>query len=223
MGMIDKAYWGKFVGEVNRVLRTRYDRDGLTPDEEVKLAAHVEEFEAAGDKVWDGTRGEHYAKWLMNVVEKAKNYSKTYTSFSGADIMYVCNRKIVGEVQQIFWKIHYPQSFFERTDKPLHGRIITTVYNGETGFEKAVRSGSGRLEIAKIFQNEYGQRALELFVEPQLLERSGGTCVDMTMVEDEYLFVAKDILRFVIPEGMPTYLDDMSLNPDLFTLPHEIS
>lgn len=209
-----------FIDEVNGELY-KMGHQGLTFQQEEAVVKQWYDDEPAGN-VWDGTRGQHYAKWVVrNFIGEPKTdvpeepgpqrTITAFTSFGGADAIFCVNRQPVGEIEGIKWS----QLFHCYNRPPIDAIMRVTVFDRETPVQTAIEAGP--IELAVVFANEYGQRMLEVYDEPVFEARTGGVSVDMTHQVDDYHFKAMSVKRYRIPEDMPFTLDSGEYNSEIFT------
>lgn len=107
------------------------------------------------------------------------NYTKTFTSFSGADIIVAMGNKIIGEVQSIEYRK-------DIKNKEVVGEVVCTLFDREPFDASTVSS------ITMAYLNEYGQSFYRCFDDVTFLYEYGGATIDDITSEIKYTFRAKD-------------------------------
>lgn len=122
---------------------------------------------------------------------------RTYTSYSGADLVVTVDNKVVGELTNIRWyKPH--KEFIEQLDhsdyydKDLAMKKPVTVLAEFAIFDKdAFGEGLNDATIVMTYANEYGQSSYRAIHGVQSLYETGGTSVDDITI-DGYMILAAD-------------------------------
>lgn len=113
---------------------------------------------------------------------------KTYTSYSGADMMVIVNGDIVGEVMSILWKEDLQSGTYT-------GYIDSMIFEDEPLIKQALRKTNAQagttLHIA--LGNEFGQKTMIEFVDVMFVDRVGKLDVDTAHLEERYTFTANDM------------------------------
>lgn len=127
-------------------------------------------------------------------------YTKTFASFSGADMIASFDGNIIGEVQAVRWE----QELGTYSTGEVKGVIECAVFDRESleAYENK------EFDILIRFMNEYGQSKLEFIKGVRLKSKKGGASVDDICQVAVYTFQALDAI--VISEISPSAKENLS-------------
>lgn len=115
---------------------------------------------------------------------------RTYTSYSGADIMTFFNGSIIGEVQAI----HYEENLNATDDPPFDGYIEVAVFNSEPEIRRLIQKGIGNQDLKLLFANEHGDKMSVRFDNLVFTKRIGGFSIDNIVSTERYCFHCDDVI-----------------------------
>lgn len=125
----------------------------------------------------------------------AKEYSKTFTSFGGSDVIAVLNNTVVGEWQGYDY-IETLGWVYDDNGNPTHknkfqGHMDVVVFD-RTTFRDLLKKEDN--EFTLLFGNEYGQKCVVEFKNIIFTHRKGGVSVDNITMQEKYFFTSDDIV-----------------------------
>lgn len=114
-----------------------------------------------------------------------EQYTKTFTSFGGADAVTSFDGKVIGELQGVKWTKHLNKL----VSPVVEGVITATVFDNDPLLAYEGRT----FNILTQYMSKYGERRLEFIREAHLETKSGGISVDDITTEVVYTFKATDV------------------------------
>ena len=127
-------------------------------------------------------------------------YTKTFTSFSGADMIMSFDGKVIGELQAVKWE--------KTLDAFAGGGVKGTIHCPVSDSDPILDFEGKKFDILIRFMNEYGQSKIEFIKGVRLKTKQGGASVDDCYQQSGYTFEAQDAI--VIADGMKTAQENMS-------------
>lgn len=148
------------------------------------------------------------------------SFLRTYTSYSGADLVVTVNGKVIGELTNVRWyKPH--QEFIDQLknsdyyDKDLAIKKPVTVLAEFAIFDKdAFGDGLKDADIVLTYANEYGQSSYRAIHGVQSLYETGGTSVDDILTEG-YMILAADKVTELKPGVLTKQQEEDMKNYDI--------
>lgn len=126
----------------------------------------------------------------MESTTKSEEYSRTFTSFSGADYIAVLNNKVIGEFQGYNFKETLGVILDENGDRTSKRKFIGVmqicVFDCEPVFREILKPEGN--EFTLFFGNEYGQRGVIEFENIEFTERHGGVAIDDIVMTERYIY-----------------------------------
>lgn len=118
-----------------------------------------------------------------------ETYMKSYTSFSGADMVPTLNGQVIGEV----YEVKFEENLVNPEDiwYPITGYVDVCIFDKDT-FRQTLLPVNNEFVLSAA--NEYGQSMMIDFNSIIFLKREGGIAVDNAMMMERYSFKAKEVL-----------------------------
>lgn len=106
----------------------------------------------------------------------AEQYTKSFSSFGGSDILFSINGRVIGEFQSISWK--------QNKGSSVRGTIHFSL------FDRVPVDFEEQGDIFIRYLNEYGQCMLQVLKNAVFTAQVGGANIDMASAEVSYEFMA---------------------------------
>jgi hypothetical protein len=127
---------------------------------------------------------EREEKVITNISEvkvEPSKYTKTFTSFSGADMVIYLDNKVIGEAQEVKWE----KDLTGGRTWPIKGELICTLFDREP-----LQLEDKDYEILITYLNDYGQGMVEEFSGIRFHRMRGGMSIDSICGVVTYEFTA---------------------------------
>lgn len=127
-------------------------------------------------------------------------YTRTFTSFSGADMIPILDGSVIGELSSITWEknvesyMHGGGNSFG-SDK-VRGTMTATIFT-----KNPLQQFEGKkFDMLCYYTNEFGQSMLEFVKGVHLVKTMGGMSVDTIASEIHYEYAAEDFVTVSEPD-----------------------
>lgn len=121
------------------------------------------------------------------------SYTRTFTSFSGCDLIPVLNDTVIGEWHGYEYKeklgVVLDKDGFPTKSKLFSGHMDISIFDKET-FRDALKEEGNEFTI--FMANEYGKKGVIEFSNINFLERKGGIAIDDALITEKYFFECDD-------------------------------
>lgn len=144
--------------------------------------------------------------------EEGSPFFKTFTSFSGSDVIAFFDGEMIGEVQAVTWKKKLNSFCMDE----IEGQVVAAKFDRELPFGTYGKE----IDIRLLFMNEYGQSKMYLIEGVTFTEEMGGISVDSVVEDSLYQFKAKRLVEIndyiYDVEGKIAYLEENKNSTDRY-------
>jgi hypothetical protein len=152
----------------------------------------LKEIKTDEDKLLKGELPE--VNWWNNDPEELA-YTRTFTSFGGADIVATMDGDIIGEMQDITWE----EDFFAEDEYTITGATTFVIFDRDIPIIELAKSKK-HFNITLTYMDEYGNSLFYRIYDCLLTKRSGKHSVDDIIISEKYSYKAKKIEKLTKEE-----------------------
>ena len=114
--------------------------------------------------------------------------TKSFSSFSGADLVISLDGKIIGEMSALTWE----EDFFPEDEYAIKGEMEFVLFDSELSVYELAQSKK-KFTTVMTYLNEFGQSLYYRIYDCLLTKRSGIHGIDEFIITEKYQFKAKKI------------------------------